>query len=64
MFVVTGCEEASMGGADALGRVMKERWGWDPSDTVFVGLMGFETVTCASTDRRRGLQYLRPTVVD
>ncbi|MBP7161734.1 M28 family peptidase [Myxococcota bacterium] len=40
VFVVTGCEEASMGGADALGRVMKERWGWDPSDTVFVGLDG------------------------
>lgn len=38
VFVVTGCEEASLGGADALGKAMEGVW--DPARTVFVGLDG------------------------
>ena len=36
VFVVTGCEECSMGGADALVRAKKGEWSKD--NTVFVGL--------------------------
>lgn len=36
VFVVTGCEEASMGGSDALAKAMKGRW--DPSRTIAVAL--------------------------
>ena len=36
VFAVTGCEEASMGGADALAR--SRRGVWDPRRTVFVAL--------------------------
>jgi len=38
VFVVTGCEEASLGGGDALGRAMAGLW--DRDRTVFVGLDG------------------------
>jgi hypothetical protein len=36
VFLVTGCEEASLGGGDALARDMEGVW--DRSDTVFLGL--------------------------
>lgn len=36
VFVATGCEEASMGGADALAR--DKRWEWDRTRTVFLAL--------------------------
>lgn len=38
VFVVTGCEEASLGGGDALGKAMAGLW--DRDRTVFVGLDG------------------------
>lgn len=38
VFVVTGCEEASLGGADALAREMGDRW--DKQHTVVIGLDG------------------------
>ena len=39
VFVATGCEEAGMGGAQALARDFKGRW--DPAKTVVLGLDGF-----------------------
>ncbi|HPM77396.1 MAG TPA: M28 family peptidase [bacterium] len=41
VFIVTGCEEASLGGADALARDMRNQW--DPQNTVVFGLDG---ITC------------------
>ncbi len=38
VFVVTGCEECSLGGAHALAKEKKRQW--DPGDTVFIGLDG------------------------
>jgi len=39
VFVATGCEEAGMGGAQALARDFRDRW--DPATTVVLGLDGF-----------------------
>jgi hypothetical protein len=39
VFVATGCEEAGMGGAQALARDYRDRW--DPAKTVVLGLDGF-----------------------
>jgi hypothetical protein len=39
VFVATGCEEAGMGGAQALARDFRGRW--DPATTVVLGLDGF-----------------------
>lgn len=39
VFAAVGCEEASLGGSDALARRM--RGAWDPAKTVVVGLDGF-----------------------
>lgn len=38
VLAVTGCEEASMGGSDALARAMRKRW--SPANTVFLALDG------------------------
>lgn len=38
VFVVTGCEECSIGGAHALAKAKKGQW--DPKKTVFIGLDG------------------------
>ncbi len=39
VFVTTGCEEASLGGSDALARSMRSCWSCD--DTVVIGIDGF-----------------------
>ena len=39
VFVATGCEEAGMGGAQALARDFRDKW--DPATTVVLGLDGF-----------------------
>lgn len=39
VFVATGCEEAGMGGAQALARDLRDRW--DSANTVVLGLDGF-----------------------
>jgi hypothetical protein len=43
VFAVTGCEEASLGGADALARALRKKW--DRGRTVFIALDGLTNGT-------------------